>query len=106
MTTTTGKVTQYLADCDMSKVRRKDVAQILGIKVGALSHLLECEGRTFTDLVMAERKRRTLAMLAANPEVSGCQVSPALGYNSVESFYQEFPKWFSMTWRKFRREHA
>lgn len=57
----------------------------IGVRIYDLRYRLEREGTTYRALLLAERQRRLVAMLAANPEPYLIDVAHELGYVSTKA---------------------
>ena len=101
----TEKVVHYLYSADLGRVRETQVCEHLCGKRKALRAHLKSEGTRFKILLSAERKRRTLALLARNPYTDLAGIAKATGHRTPGAASTGFTKLFGVTLQQYRR-HA
>lgn len=80
------------------------VAESLGISGTTLRRRLQEDGKTFQELLDAERIRRTQAAMTDNRETRGEHLMKVCGYGEVNSFYRAFARWHGVNFQDYRRE--
>ena len=85
-------------------VRSADLADALGITVRAMSQGLRVRGKTFTELLDAERRWRCDSVMANGARISLKELSRICGFSDRGSMYKSFKRWRKMSVTDYRRE--
>lgn len=101
--TTTQKVSDYLAVCQLPRNITPHVASALRMSPVTLRRLLREEGTTLAELVRAEKIRRVQSAISERPMINAKRLAGECGYADVEHFYRAFKSWFGQGWEQYSR---
>ena len=77
------KVQTYLEKSDIGNVTQLEVAASFSISIYQLIRALHKEHTLYSRLLLEERKRRYLTLIAEQPRASFKEISATIGYRSV-----------------------
>jgi len=97
------RVADYLKTADLAYTSRQRVASALAMSDTTLARRLRLESNRFSELIEAERKRRTTELMA-QPRINASRLSDACGYASGHNFYRAFKSWFGRGYLDYRRQ--
>lgn len=78
------------------------VATVLGLSARTLQRRLRDEGRPFTAILEAVRRRMSSRLLASR-ELAVCEVAFLLGYREPRTFHRAFRRWYGVAPGEYRQ---
>lgn len=101
---TTVQVQRCLSRLDnMHDSKMELIAQTLGIAAQPLSLKLKGEGTMFSDLLLAERKRRFFNALIDNRAITAKQMAQVCGIAGATGMYQCLKRWTDLNYEEAKR---
>lgn len=102
----TNQVNEYLRNSDLSRARQPHCASQLHHSDETLRRRLTDEGTTYERLRMAEQRRRAMAAVAENPNITGWELAELLGLSCSQSAVRFFQRVFGVGITQYKREVA
>jgi len=99
-------VNEYLRNSDLSRARQIHCASQLYISDNTLLRRLTEEGTTYETLRRAEQRRRAMAAVADNPDITGWELAQILGLSCSQSTVRFFQRVFGVGLTQYKREVA
>lgn len=97
------KALEYLGACqDLRYGKLNMFARHVGVCQTSIIRDLRADGARYSDLLDAERKRRCVWALEADPEAKAETLAKVIGYSGSGSVHRAMKRWFGVTITQWR----
>jgi AraC-like DNA-binding protein len=99
----TDQVAEYLRSAAPGRACQVRCADMLGISENTLLRRLTEEGASYKAMADAEKRRRAMEIVAANPKATGWDIAMHCGLTCSQSAVRAFRRWFGVTITDYKR---